>query len=379
MGLGLRVRYRATDGAVYGEQVLVRLPVRIGRNALNDCIIAHPYVSEFHAIIEIVRRAARRPRSEQQERHLHGRRGPAPCRSISPARGERERLRARAEHPRPGRAVRARRAGGRAAVSGARRRPRRRESYRPEQPGHVRERAPRRGLLPPLPLMGSPSTRQVGSLARFPPLSRWRARCRRGLRPCGRAAQRAGCDVGPRGRALHLAPRALAGPLSDRTHRRRRSRGPSLRAPAGDSTPCVKPRGVHRSTEQFAMDAQALAFSGLKELSASLVPGADLRTTGDVARLVTKLHDTIEVYCRCFVPMRAAYEQFVSQTYLQRSAVQRSLNRSESAMRVEVARDAASLASALLDWALPGTTTLRRRSRRSSRISRCTTSLSSRA
>lgn len=121
----------------------------------------------------------------------------------------------------------------------------------------------------------------------------------------------------------------------------------SAYAPPGDAPP---KRAVHRSTEQFVMDAQALAYSGLKELASSLVPGAELRTSGDIARLVTKIHDTIEVFCRCFIPMRAAYEQFLSSTYLQRAASQRSLNRSESAMQVEIARDPASIASALLDW-----------------------------
>jgi predicted component of type VI protein secretion system len=88
---------------------------------------------------------------------------------------------------------------------------------------------------------------------------------------------------------------------------------------------------------------------GLRELAASLVPGVPLETTGDVARLLTKLHDVIEVFCRCFVALREAHAQFVSSTDIAR-AQSRGLNRSPSAIRVDGARDAASLAEALLDW-----------------------------
>jgi type VI secretion system protein ImpI len=98
------------------------------------------------------------------------------------------------------------------------------------------------------------------------------------------------------------------------------------------------------------MPIESLAFNGLKELASSLVPGVPLSTPGEIARLLTKLHDTVEVFCRCFAPLRAGYEQFASSMDLVRAASQRSLNRSPTGTRVEMARDPASLASALLDW-----------------------------
>jgi type VI secretion system protein ImpI len=103
-------------------------------------------------------------------------------------------------------------------------------------------------------------------------------------------------------------------------------------------------------TGYFAMQAETMALAGLKELGASLVPGVSLQTTGDVARLITKLHDAVEVFCRCFVPLREGYAQFISQMDLRRAASQRSLNRSPTAMRIETAKDPAAVASALLDW-----------------------------
>jgi predicted component of type VI protein secretion system len=97
------------------------------------------------------------------------------------------------------------------------------------------------------------------------------------------------------------------------------------------------------------MSTDVLALLGLRELAASLVPGVPLETTGDVARLLTKLHDVIEVFCRGFIALREAHAQFVSSTDVAR-AQSRGLNKSPSAIRVDAARDAASLAEILLDW-----------------------------
>jgi type VI secretion system protein ImpI len=118
--------------------------------------------------------------------------------------------------------------------------------------------------------------------------------------------------------------------------------------PMNPSRPAADPYG--RNTQHFAMSTEVLALVGLRELAASLVPGVPLETTGDVARLLTKLHDAVEVFCRCFVPLREGYSQFVSSMDLYRAASQRSINRSAAALRVETARDPATVAAALLDW-----------------------------
>jgi type VI secretion system protein ImpI len=49
-GYGVRVR-NAQDGSVL-ERTFAKLPIRIGRNALNDLQLDLPVVSEFHAVIE---------------------------------------------------------------------------------------------------------------------------------------------------------------------------------------------------------------------------------------------------------------------------------------------------------------------------------------
>ncbi len=102
-------------------------------------------------------------------------------------------------------------------------------------------------------------------------------------------------------------------------------------------------------TRAFDMEPGPLALQGLRELAGSLVPGHPLNTTGDVARFITKVHDSVDVFCRTFVPLRQGYERFVSSLALHRSADQRTHNRSRSALALENARNPQEVALALLD------------------------------
>jgi type VI secretion system protein ImpI len=89
-----------------------------------------------------------------------------------------------------------------------------------------------------------------------------------------------------------------------------------------------------------------LALQGLRELARSLIPGRTLDTTADVARLITKLHDLVEVFCRCFIPLRQGYSQFVSSLDLSSPP---SINRSPAAIALELATSPEAIAMALLD------------------------------
>lgn len=121
-------------------------------------------------------------------------------------------------------------------------------------------------------------------------------------------------------------------------------------APVATRQSLPSPRGGLASTGLLNLSLDQMALLGLRELAESLTPGKALATTGDLARFITKLHDTVEVFCRCFIPLREGYAQFVSSLDLQKAAMQRSMMRSPSYLAAEGAREPADLAAALLDW-----------------------------
>jgi hypothetical protein len=115
--------------------------------------------------------------------------------------------------------------------------------------------------------------------------------------------------------------------------------GAPVRAP--QPGPSAAPGNLH--TQHLSMSIELLALLGLRELAGSLVPGVPLETTGDVARLLTKMHDLVEMFCRCFVPLRDS--RLGASRWARRMA-----EGSKSASDVDHAVDPATVAAALLDW-----------------------------
>lgn len=104
------------------------------------------------------------------------------------------------------------------------------------------------------------------------------------------------------------------------------------------------------STEFFNnLGPEFLALQGLRELASSLAAGATLDTTGDVARFITKIHDALDVFCRSFIPLREGYAQFVSSFDLQRSAYRRNNQRSAAYSAIETATTPEAVALALVN------------------------------
>jgi type VI secretion system protein ImpI len=125
----------------------------------------------------------------------------------------------------------------------------------------------------------------------------------------------------------------------------------SLAAPGRPpSTPPGVGRPGGRAVTGFlqGLTAEGMALQGLQELAASLVPGIPLDSTGDIARFITKLHDALDAFCRSFIPLREGHAQFMSSLDLQRSR-RRSLQRSHAYLAVEGARSPEALAAALLN------------------------------
>ncbi|MGH7434527.1 MAG: type VI secretion system-associated FHA domain protein [Polyangiaceae bacterium] len=313
MGRAFRVRFHSKDGGVQGEKVLHTLPIRIGRNALNECSILHPFVSDFHAIVEAHGHGL-------TIRDLQSRNG------VTTPTGERIGQHAPFDLAITGNAF----VVGRAVhveiepVEGV--------------PRSVGERlSETRGSV-----IGNRAMLESGP-APLPPLSMAGAPMRPAFLPdAPNPLPRPGAYDPLMNQSLPGLP-----PLSGAPH-------PAAHRPGPSSAPPPAQGGIGQGTQHFAVTTEALALVGLRELASSLAPGAPVETTGDVARLLTKLHDTVEVFCRCLVPMREGYAQFLSQMDLQRAASARMINRSPAAMRVETAKDPAALAAALLDCRSPG-------------------------
>jgi hypothetical protein len=109
-------------------------------------------------------------------------------------------------------------------------------------------------------------------------------------------------------------------------------------APGGSGPP-------HLATGNFQLSLEGLALQGLRELVGSLLPGQTLQTQGDVARLITRLHDAVDVLSRALIPLRQSYLKFVSSMDLAKSA-----HFAQASAMLDMARDPAAVAAALLDF-----------------------------
>ncbi len=451
MATGFRVRYRSAGTNIQGERVLFQLPIRIGRNPLNDCQLPHDQISDFHASVEFVN-------GQLCVRDLNSRNGvyastggrlppnaPVPLASMGHSFIVNPAFHVQVEVFEQERPVGARLGGMTGNVLGNRvvleggvqqpsgfgpplgappqhqqtpqparppssppppfqqgtpAQPVRPPGAQPQQqqpppPGYqahpIRPRtapppanqpSPVYGAPPPpqqpAPMHGAPpppaysaygpppappqqqpqppqppppqrpsSPPPAYDVAALPPLSLDGRSYAARPAPFEQPQQPAASPDFSRGPASFGLPQLAPVPIAFNP-----GGGPAPYPPNVAPPPPQPQRGagVSLGTQHFSMGVEMMAFLGLQELASSLVPGVTLGTTGDVARLLTKLHDTVEIFCRCFVPLRDGYSQFISQMDLRQAASQRILNRSNSALQVEAARDPATVAAALLDW-----------------------------
>ncbi|HEU4576710.1 MAG TPA: type VI secretion system-associated FHA domain protein [Polyangiaceae bacterium] len=98
-------------------------------------------------------------------------------------------------------------------------------------------------------------------------------------------------------------------------------------------------------TGSFDASPEALALQGLREIVGSLTPGRTLSTSGDIARLITRLHDLLQVLCRSYLTLRDGHKRFVEQLQLQRSS-----QHDAASVALDVARDPSTVAALLLDF-----------------------------
>ncbi len=372
MALAVRLRFRSSDGALQGVREATQFPVRIGRNEMNDCQFVHPYVSEFHCLVDVVD-GQLCVRDLNSKNGVHGTHSgqfvrmpsahPVPLSSLGNVFvvGGAVEVRVEATDLNPSLGRRASSVHG--MVLGNLDQGERAPSVTPPppvygsppaQPGYGGSSAagPWGASLPPLPPL-SVNGESLGPIgyggARVAPAAPFGGMSRPPSAstppPLGDPGGSGHSGVSSFGQSLPGLP-ALSGAYGAAPVQNAQGREPARGAYGAPLA--AAPAGVSRNTQHLSMATEVLALAGLRELASSLVPGVPLETTGDIARLLTKLHDLIEVFCRCFISMRAGHAQFFAPG--DHSPSSRSYNRSPSAQRVAAARDPAQLAMALLDW-----------------------------
>lgn len=319
------------DDSLLAEQRFHRLPIRIGRNALADFQLRHGYVSDFHVIIEdIAGRLCVRDLNSRNGVYLP-RQGQVPER-ISPQSsvdlaksGFRfflgAQLRLTIEFEQTAAPLSARSSAATGSVLG---------NQAMLEVGGEHGSWPPPQSLPPAPPVAAPGAVRSSS----PPAIAWDPNARYPVPALGSQPPS----------PPHFMNAGPHNPL------------PQLGSMGFEPAPAVSRHALEPSGNALArtgllnLSLDQMALQGLRELAESLTPGKALATTGDLARFITKLHDTVEVFCRCFIPLREGYAQFVSSLDLQRAAMQRSVMRSPSYLAADAAREPAALAAALLDW-----------------------------
>jgi type VI secretion system protein ImpI len=92
---------------------------------------------------------------------------------------------------------------------------------------------------------------------------------------------------------------------------------------------------------------QELALSAVREMAIHYLPSVGAPNNAEeVAQFISKLNETINVFLKCFVPLKDGYRQFETEFALRQP--QRGAADPQAA--VETARDADELAMRLLDW-----------------------------
>jgi type VI secretion system protein ImpI len=97
---------------------------------------------------------------------------------------------------------------------------------------------------------------------------------------------------------------------------------------------------------------EAVALQALRDLAASFVPArGPLERVVDVVAFAQKMQDVLDVFFKCFLPLRDGHKQFQTQMDIKKT---RSPKEQVNAARaVETAREPRELAARVLDWADP--------------------------
>jgi type VI secretion system protein ImpI len=116
--------------------------------------------------------------------------------------------------------------------------------------------------------------------------------------------------------------------------------------------PMASPGGAGGSpARQEVRQEEAVALQALRDLAASFVPQrGPLERVVDVVAFAQKMQDVLDVFFKCFLPLRDGHKQFQTSMDIKKTRSPREIN---AARAVETAREPRELAAKLLDWADP--------------------------
>ena len=112
----------------------------------------------------------------------------------------------------------------------------------------------------------------------------------------------------------------------------------------GTASPATAGRPAARQEETVALQA-------LRDLAGSFVPQrGPLERVVDVVAFAQKMQDVLDVFFKCFLPLRDGHKQFQTSMDIKKTRSPREIN---AARAVETAREPRSWPRSLLDWADP--------------------------
>jgi type VI secretion system protein ImpI len=146
------------------------------------------------------------------------------------------------------------------------------------------------------------------------------------------------------------------------------SRGRLLQQMVADMAPVKNEGDFQRLASQFGVPVapvtgaqpaqvggtreEAVALQALRDLASSFVPArGPLERVVDVVAFAQKMQDVLDVFFKCFLPLRDGHKQFTTQMDIKRTRSPK--EQMNAAKAVETAREPRELAARVLDWADP--------------------------
>jgi type VI secretion system protein ImpI len=339
VGLGLKLRITNTRDNTSLERTFDRFPVRIGRNPLNDMQLDLPFVSQFHAVLELNGQTLMlRDLGSKNGTLLRGAGRVPPNTVVDLAATNYEfAIVTLIFQAAPLNAVEA-----------------------------AKEPATRKRHGTVLAMSSADATKLVGQGQPSHPSAAGMPAVVPGMPPGVDASAQVMAQVKPLYEAYRAAWAQVyrvvyngAGQIDPVSKaqllRRITAELPALsgeidfqRLAAHFGSPIVAPTAGAASKEE------GVALQGLKELAAWYLPGGrPLEGVPDIVAFLQKLQDTMDVFLKCFVPLRDGYKQFEKDMDIKKTARPGGALQQVPGTSVETARDPKELASKLLDYRDP--------------------------